>query len=69
MNNNQTLETINNRRSIRMFSDKSVSESDINTILQAANKAPSAHNQQSWRFIVIREEKNQAAARKKGRCK
>ena len=63
MTDNQTLETINNRRSIRMFTDTPVSEDDINTILLAANKAPSAHNQQSWRFIVIRGEKKQALAK------
>jgi hypothetical protein len=63
MTGNQTLETINSRHSIRMFSDKPVNENDIKTILQAANKAPSAHNQQSWRFIVIQGEKKQALAK------
>lgn len=54
---NETLKTINDRRSIRMFSDEPVSGEAVRTILQAANKAPSAHNQQSWRFIVIQGEK------------
>lgn len=36
-----------------MFLDKPVSDKDIKTILHAANQAPSAHNQQSWRFIVL----------------
>lgn len=54
---NETLKTINERHSIRLFSDKPVSDEAINLILQAANKAPSAHNQQSWRFIVITGEK------------
>jgi len=40
-----------------MFTDQDVSESDISTILNAANQAPSAHNQQSWRFIVLRGDK------------
>ena len=31
-------------------------------LLDAANKAPSAHNQQSWRFIVLRGQKKQALA-------
>ncbi len=51
---NQTLQTIKNRRSVRAFLDKPVSDIDLQTILQAANQAPSAHNQQSWRFIVLR---------------
>ena len=31
-------------------------------ILEAANKAPSAHNQQSWRFVILRNEKKHALA-------
>jgi nitroreductase len=31
-------------------------------ILQAANEAPSAHNQQSWKFIVVRNTKKQELA-------
>lgn len=54
---NETLKTINTRRSVRMFFDKPVSDADLQVILQAANQAPSAHNQQSWRFIVLRGEK------------
>jgi len=40
-----------------MFLDKPISDADLKVILQAANQAPSAHNQQSWRFIVVRGEK------------
>jgi nitroreductase len=55
---NETLATIQSRRSIRNFiPDKDVADSDITTILRAANQAPSAHNQQSWRFIVLRGSK------------
>ena len=54
---NDTLLSIKNRRSVRMFLDKPVSDKYLETILHAANQAPSAHNQQSWRFIVIRGEK------------
>ena len=51
---NETLKVIQKRRSIRMFSDEPVKEEDILTILHAANLAPSAHNQQSWGFIVLK---------------
>ena len=52
---NETLTTIQNRRSIRNFiPGKDIADRDIIAILQAANQAPSAHNQQSWRFIVLR---------------
>jgi len=54
---NQTLETIFKRRSIRLFEDRPVDEEKIRLILDAANQAPSAHNQQSWKFVVIRDAK------------
>jgi len=53
MQENETLKTIRERHSVRMFTEQAVSDDDIMTILKAANKAPSAHNQQSWRFVVI----------------
>jgi nitroreductase len=51
---NQTLESISDRHSVRMFLEKPVSDDDLQIILHAANQAPSAHNQQSWRFIVVK---------------
>ena len=51
---NETLLSIKNRHSIRVFTDKPVSDNDLQTILRAANQAPSAHNQQSWRFVILR---------------
>ncbi|HEY5522545.1 MAG TPA: nitroreductase family protein [Desulfuromonadaceae bacterium] len=59
---NDVLKVIQNRRSVRTFDDKDISEYDIQTVLQAANHAPSAHNQQSWRFIVVRGTKKQDLA-------
>ena len=56
---NPVLENIRDRRSVRSFNDTDISESSIQTVLQAANQAPSAHNQQSWRFIVVRGAKKQ----------
>src|SRR5690348_9350192 len=47
------IETIMNRRSVRVFDGRNVPEGDLATILEAANNAPSAHNRQPWRFIVL----------------
>ena len=47
---------------MRAFSERPVSNDDLKKILDAANQAPSAHNQQSWKFIVIRNEKKKALA-------
>jgi nitroreductase len=59
---NETLCSIHARRSVRMFTEDPVTDEQLHTILDAANKAPSAHNQQSWRFIVLRGEKKHALA-------
>jgi nitroreductase len=56
---NDTLVSIRDRRSVRHFTDQAVADDDLSTVLEAANQAPSAHNQQSWRFLVLRGEKKQ----------
>ena len=51
-----TLEAIYNRRSCRNFTEKPVTEEQLDIILRAAFSAPSAVNTQPWEFIVITEE-------------
>jgi coenzyme F420-0:L-glutamate ligase / coenzyme F420-1:gamma-L-glutamate ligase len=46
---------IRNRRSIRKYQNKPVSQDLIEHILIAAGWAPSAHNAQPWRFIILTE--------------
>ena len=60
---NETLQIIHQRRSVRQFQDRPLSDELIQAILDAANQAPSAHNQQSWKFVVIRNRKKQELAR------
>jgi nitroreductase len=59
---NESLRTIKARRSIRTFTKDDVSDEHVAVLLHAANQAPSAHNQQAWRFIVLRGEKKNALA-------
>lgn len=59
---NDVLKTIESRRSVRTFLDKEIPEADLLAVLQAANHAPSAHNQQSWRFVVVSGAKKQDLA-------
>ncbi len=59
---NDTLKVVHRRHSVRQFRDTPVGDSLIKVILDAANKAPSAHNQQSWHFIVVRGEKKHQLA-------
>ena len=49
------LELIRARRSIRRFSDRAVSREDIAHLLEAARWAPSNHNRQPWKFLVIQD--------------
>ena len=46
------LDAILGRRSIRKYTAEPVSEVDIELLLRAAMAAPSAGNQQPWRFVV-----------------
>ena len=59
---NETLSIIERRHSVRMFLDREVPEDYIRAILHAANLAPSAHNQQSWRFSILKGEKKKELA-------
>ncbi len=59
---NDTLRTIKDRRSVRTFTKDPVTEEEIEVLLHAANQAPSAHNQQAWRFIILRGDKKQELA-------
>lgn len=46
------FEAIRNRRSVRSYLPDAVTPEDIQTLLEAANMAPSARNLQPWRFFV-----------------
>ncbi len=58
---------VHDRRSIRRFKDTPVSEAVIKRVLEAGIQAPSAHNRQPWRFVVLRApEATESLARKMG---
>jgi nitroreductase len=58
----ETLRTIEQRHSVRVFTKEEVTNEQVFVLLRAANQAPSAHNQQSWRFVVLRGEQKQGLA-------
>jgi trk system potassium uptake protein TrkA len=43
------------RRSIRKYTGEPVSEEQIKAVIRAGTYAPSAHNGQPWRFVVVDE--------------
>ena len=56
------LECMATRRSIRSYTDEPVDPRHVQAILQAAMAAPSAGNQQPWRFVVLTERERLDAA-------
>ena len=51
-----TLKVIQDRRSIRNYTEEPVSEQDLDLILEAGRQAPSGENAQPWRFIIVKDE-------------
>ena len=49
------LNNIFNRKSVRSYTDRPVSEEQVETLLRAAMAAPSGRNLQPWRFVVVTE--------------
>lgn len=49
------IEAIMTRRSIRQYTSQVVDRPTVDALLKAAMAAPTAGNQQSWRFIVIED--------------
>ena len=51
---NETIKNILNRRSVRSYKEDAISDENLELILKAGLYAPSAHNEQTWHFTVIR---------------
>ena len=51
----ELIQGIRSRRSVREFKPEPVPDKTIMRVLEAAIWAPSAHNAQPWRFVIIRD--------------
>lgn len=51
----ETWDAIRARRNVREFSDQQLSDEDLDRILEAGRRAPSAKNTQPWDFVVVRD--------------
>jgi len=49
----ETWDAIRARRNVRTYTDQPISDTDLDRILEAGWRAPSASNRQRWDFIVI----------------
>ena len=54
--NNQVIDVIKSRRSIRSFKEQRITDEEMNIILEAGTYAPSALNQQSSLLVVLKDE-------------
>ncbi len=50
------MSDIRSRRSIRKYTGEEVTDEQVTELLRAAMSAPSAANQQPWRFVAIRSQ-------------
>lgn len=58
---NEAIQNIMTRVSVREFTGEKISEAQLDTLLRAAMAAPSAINKQPWAFIVVTDEAKIAA--------
>ncbi|MFR4873097.1 MAG: nitroreductase family protein [Dialister invisus] len=57
------IHEIKARRSTRRFIKKNIPEEALHALLEAASWAPSEHNEQPWRFVVVRGDARKEAVR------
>jgi nitroreductase len=53
---NAVLDAIEKRRSVRSYQDQEVPRGIVEAVIEAGNWAPSGHNLQNWRFVVVENE-------------
>ena len=50
---NQTLETIFNRKSVRKYTQQPVEKEKLETLVRAGMAAPSSRDRRTWEFIIV----------------
>jgi nitroreductase len=49
----ETWDAIRARRNVRAYEDRPIARTDLERILEAGRRSPSAANRQSWDFVVV----------------
>jgi nitroreductase len=59
----ETWDAIRSRRNVRSYQERAIAHEDLDRILEAGRRSPSAGNQQAWDFVVCtdREQLTQLA--------
>jgi nitroreductase len=51
----ETWDAIQARRNVRQYTDRPIPRADLERVLEAGRRAPSASNWQPWNFVVLTE--------------
>jgi nitroreductase len=51
----ETWDALRSRRNVRRYEDRPIPAGDLDRILEAARRTPSAGNRQHWDFVVVTE--------------
>ncbi len=49
----ETWDAIRSRRNVRAYADRAIPDADLDRLLEAARRSPSARNWQPWDFVVV----------------
>ena len=49
----ETWDAVRARRNVRVFADRPIADADLDRILEAGRRAPSASNSQPWDFVLV----------------
>ncbi len=49
----ETWDAVRARRNVRAYTDRAIADGDLDRILEAGRRAPSASNTQPWDFVVV----------------
>ena len=59
----EVYEAIRLRKAVRSYQDRPVEKDKLERVLNGARLAPSAHNMQEWRFVVVSDRATREALR------
>jgi nitroreductase len=62
----ETWDAIRSRRNVRSYGEEAIAPQDLDRIVEAARRAPSAGNQQAWDFVVCTDPEQLAQLAKVG---
>jgi nitroreductase len=62
----ETWDAIRSRRNVRTYGEGAIAPQDLDRILEAARRSPSAGNQQAWDFVVCTDAEQLAQLAKVG---